>query len=45
MSDETREKMRQAKLGKKQSPEQIEKLRQRMLTYWALKKSEKNIIS
>uniref|UniRef100_A0A6C0AJM1 GIY-YIG domain-containing protein n=1 Tax=viral metagenome TaxID=1070528 RepID=A0A6C0AJM1_9ZZZZ len=45
MSDETREKMRQAKLGKKQSPEQIEKVRQRMLTYWALKKSEKNIIS
>jgi hypothetical protein len=45
MSDKTKEKMRQSKLGKKQSPEQIEKTRQRMIEYWASKKGKKNIVN
>lgn len=35
---ESREKMRQAKLGKKQPPEQIEKRRQALLAFYALRK-------
>lgn len=35
---ESREKMRQAKLGTKQTPEQIEKRRQALLTFYALRK-------